>query len=274
MAPLPHPQLAGKSGVSSRAGRRESRASGGAAWATLLGMAAAALVAVPSPVALAQTTKKPAGKAEAAAPAEQPTGEEWTTKEPEVTADGRPRDPELGDPPTTTDQDAEQRPSPLTPRPEEMPGRPSGETPDYDALLAELTALRARVQALTAALYESKLRISLEVDGEDVRIGQLRVTVDGGVVYVAPERFVGAEDQVVYEHAVAPGRHVIGIEVERFDPRIKGYRTWQATRYAVEVPEKRTLAARIELEDDSSMKDASSGRYRSRADLRVEVIEP
>src|SRR5690606_2756146 len=152
-----------KSGVSSHASRCESRARGRAARALLLGVAAAAFVTVPSTAALAQTTKKPAGKAEAPAPAEEPTGEEWTTQEPDVAADGRPRDPELGDPPTTTEQDPEERPSPLTPRPEEMPGRPSAETPDYEGLLAELVALRARVQALTAALYESKLRISLEV---------------------------------------------------------------------------------------------------------------
>lgn len=276
MARLSHAQCAHPSGTSFHARRRASTAHGGGARAIGLSLVAALFVAVPSSVAWAQTTKKPAGRTEAAPPpAEEPTGEEWTAPQPEVAPDGRLRDPELGDPPTSTDdRDPEHRPSPLTPPPEEMPGRPSAGTPDYEALLAELVALRARVQALTTALYESKLRISLDVDGEEVRIAELRVTVDGSVVYVAPERFVGAEDQVVYEHVVAPGRHVIGVEVERFDPRVKGYRTWQATRYAVEVPEKRTLAARIELEDDSSMDDASQGRYRSRADLRVEVLEP
>jgi hypothetical protein len=155
-----------------------------------------------------------------------------------------------------------------------MPERPSVEPQDYAKLLADLVALRARVHALGAALYESKLRISVEADGDEARIASLTVTVDGGVVYTAPDKFVGADETVVYEHAVAPGRHVIGIEVERFDPQARSYRVWQATRYAVEVPEKRTLSARVEIEDDSSMEDPTSGRYRTHASMRVEVVDP
>lgn len=272
MAETTHPEAPGRSGVTSSLIRRRP-VRGGTVLALLVGVASPASLALSTSAALAQNGKKPAGKTEQPAPTEEATGEEWTSKPPEASGDER-RDPELGDPPTTTEENPEQRPSPLTPRPEEMPVRPSGEAPDYEGLLAELVALRARVHALTAALYESKLRISLEADGEDVRIVALTVTVDGGVVYVAPERFVGADGQVVYEHAVAPGRHVIGIEVERSDPRAHGYRAWQATRYAVEVPEKRTLLAHIEIEDDSSMEDPASGRYRSQAEMRVEVIEP
>lgn len=155
-----------------------------------------------------------------------------------------------------------------------MPGRSDGAAPDPAAVLAELVALRARVDALTATLYESKLRISLEADGDEARIVALTVTVDGGVVYTAPAGFVGAEEITVYEHAVAPGRHVIGVEVERTASRSPGQRSWQASRYAVDVPEKRTLAARLEVEDDSSMDDPTSGEYHASSRLNVEVLSP
>lgn len=222
----------------------------------------------------APTSKKkerapePAPAAEAA---EESKGDDWIEKP--KAPEGKAADPEFGEPPTPSSAEGE-RPSPLTPPASEMPTRPAFQGADYADLMGKLVALRARVHALTAALYESKLRIQLDADGEETRIASLTVTVDGGVVYVAPERFAGADELVVYEHAVAPGRHVIGIEVERVDPRAKGYRTWQATRYAVDVPEKKTLSARVELEDDSSMDDASSGRYRNRSTLRVEVISP
>jgi hypothetical protein len=193
-----------------------------------------------------------------------------------TTPDGRPVDPELGAPPTTTDTDPKLRPSPLTPRPEEMPTR-DGTAPDYAALLGELVALRARVTALTAALYESKLRVTLETDDDEARYSSLVVTIDGGVVYTAPERFVGTEEQIVFEHSVAPGPHVIGVETERYDGRAPTFRSWQVTRYSVDVPEKKLLAAHVMLEDDSKMGDFSSdgaGRYELGARLDVEVIEP
>lgn len=241
----------------------------------LLGWACLGMVVLGSLAASAAPKKKdkptePPAAAESSA-GEEP-GSDWSEK-PTAPARGA-KDPELGEPPAPRAAESRERPSPLTPPAEEMPARPSLEAEDHGKLLADLVALRARVQALNAALYESKLRISLEADGDEVRIASLTVTVDGGIVYTAPDKFVGAEEAVVYEHAVAPGRHVIGIEVERFDPQARSYRVWQATRYAVEVPEKRTLSARVELEDDSSMEDPTSGRYRTRASMRVEVLEP
>ncbi len=239
----------------------------------------------------ARTAPKTAPKAEAAEPSEgEPAAAPAAVAEPAAaaptdaaapaapttSADGRPSDPELGAPPTTVDTDPKLRPSPLTPRPEEMPGR-DGAAPDYGALLGQVVALRARVTALTAALYESKLRVTLETDGDDIRYASLTITVDGGVVYSAPERFVGTEEVVVFEHSVAPGPHVVGVEVERYDGSASTFRTWQQTRYSVDVPEKQLLAAHLLLEDDSRMGDFKadqSGRYELGARLDVEVIEP
>ncbi|NLE85637.1 MAG: hypothetical protein GX607_04485 [Myxococcales bacterium] len=223
--------------------------------------------------ASAKKEPRPAARGEEAPRAEAESGEEWIDKGEATAPGGRAPDPEFGDPPEVTAGEPQERPSPLTPPPEEMPGRPGDPPPDLDRLLSELVALRARVDGLTSTLYESKLQIRLDADGEETRILSLVVTVDGGVVYSAPANFVGADGITVYEHAVAPGRHVIGVEVERAHPGSSGHRSWQATRYTVEVPERRTLAARIEVEDDSSV-ELTSGKYRGIATMRVEVLAP
>ncbi len=241
----------------------------------------ALVVTSPATAAPGSGGKAPGGKLAsakkeaAAGPQAEPTsGDAWVEKGEAASPGGRAPDPELGDPPTVTEGEPEERPSPLTPPASEMPGRPGDPPPDLDRLLAELVALRARVDGLTSTLYESKLRIRLDADGEETRILSLVVTVDGGVVYSAPANFVGADGITVYEHAVAPGRHVIGVEVERAHPGSSGHRSWQATRYTVEVPEKRTLATRLEVEDDSSVDAPSSGKYRGIATMRVEVLAP
>ncbi len=253
-----------------------------------LGLEGGAALAAPKKAARAPSKATPRAEAssEAAAPSDAKasrTGESAAAPAPDAsaavpttTADGRPIDPELGAPPTAADTDPKLRPSPLTPRPEEMPTR-DGTSPDYAALLGELVALRARVTALTGALYDSKLRVTLETDGDDTRFASLVVTLDGAVVYSAPERFTGTEEIVVFEHAVAPGTHVLGVETERYDGRSPTSRSWQVARYSVQVPEKKILQAHVLVADDSAMADFAadgSGRYELGARLDVEVLEP
>lgn len=227
----------------------------------------------PKTEAPAAGESEPSADASAPAPA---TTDAAVAPEPAPSADGRPTDPELGAPPATVDTDPKLRPSPLTPRPEEMPTR-DGTAPDYSALLGELVALHARVSALTSALYQNKLRVTLETDGDESRYAGLVITIDGAVVYTAPERFTGTEEAVVFERSVAPGPHVIGVEVERYDGRAPTFRSWQSTRYSVDVPEKQILQAHVMLSDDSEMGEFvadQSGRYEVGARLDVEVVEP
>jgi hypothetical protein len=103
------------------------------------------------------------------------------------------------------------------------------------------------------------------------------VTLDGGIVYTAPDRFSPSEPQVVYHHAVAPGQHVVGVEVERYDARNRQYRTYQTSKFTVVVPENQTLEATVMLEDDSDMAedfpDDQDGEYDLRVRLRAQVLE-
>lgn len=143
--------------------------------------------------------------------------------------------------------------------------------------MARVAALRTRIAALSAAMFSSKLRIELRSAGDSVQLKALRVSLDGGVVFTAPAQTFFDRPQVVYEHAVAAGPHVVAVEAERQDARQPQFSTWQASRFVVVVPEQGSLWTRLELEDESSMGEDfvedGSGRYDLAVRLQVEVGE-
>jgi hypothetical protein len=170
------------------------------------------------------------------------------------------------------------RPSPLNPTPAEFPSTtPAPSTADLDALFSRVAALRSRIAALSSAMFSSKLRIEVRAEGESVRLEALRVSLDGGVVYTAPARSGFERLETVFEHAVAPGSHVIAIEVERKDAQNPQFSTWQESRFVVLVPEKKLLWTRLELDDESSMAEDfaedEEGQYQLRVKLQAEVSE-
>ena len=236
-----------------------------------------------------QTTKPKASKAS--------TEEQTETKE--LPDEGRPDEPiqdsssqttapepadDLGEPPPAVPardraRDEKKRQSPLTPRPDEFPKRKAvPPAPEYDVLLSDIAALRSRVAALTTTLFKSKLRIVVETDGEEARITSFAVTLDDGIVYSAPARFFAEDEKIVYEHAVAPGHHVVGVEIEREDARGKQYKNWQIARFSVVVPDSQLLETHMLVEDDSNMAEDfpedSDGEYDLRVRLRARVAEP
>ena len=181
-------------------------------------------------------------------------------------------------PPKPGTEAAAQKRSPLTPEPNEFPqGAPKPPPVAYDKLLADIAALRGRVAAVTTTLFSSKLRVLVGVEGDDARIATFRVTLDDAVAYSAPERLGGGEPQVVYEHAVAPGHHMLGVEIERYDARNREYRTYQASKFAIVVPESKHLETSFRIKDDSDMADDfpddQDGEYDLRIRLRARVVE-
>jgi hypothetical protein len=197
----------------------------------------------------------------------------------EASASGAAAD-DLGAPPPkgAAEQKPENKPSPLTPAPAEFPSGLATPPPfEYDKLLGDIAALRSRVAALTTTLFASKLRVVLEGRGDDARVSALSITLDDGVVFAAPERFDAGGERTVYEHAVAPGHHVVGVEIERYDARNKEYRTWQSSRFSVIVPESKLVEGHLTIIDDSDMAedfpDDSDGEYDLRVKLRARVVE-
>ncbi|HEY3494241.1 MAG TPA: hypothetical protein VGK73_06130 [Polyangiaceae bacterium] len=181
-------------------------------------------------------------------------------------------------PPKQSEGAATVRRSPLTPEPNEFPvGAPKPPPVAYDKLLSDIAALRSRVASVTTTLFSSKLRVLVEVEGDDARVASFRVTLDDGVVYAAPERFNADEPQAVYEHAVAPGHHMLGVEIERYDARNRQYRTYQSSKFSIVVPEGKRLESSLRIEDDSDMADdfpsGEDGEYDLRVRLRAQVID-
>ena len=184
-----------------------------------------------------------------------------------------------GPPPAKMKKKAAKKPSPLNPEANEFPLEAAPPAPaSYDELLAEIAALRSRAQALTTKLFASKLRVVVSAEGDHTRLTRLVITLDGGVIHRAPARFVAPDQKVVYDHAVAPGHHVLGIEVESYDTRGRQYTVWRHSRVSLVVPEKRVLEASIELEDDSDMAedfpDDQDGEYSLELRVRAHVEEP
>jgi hypothetical protein len=187
---------------------------------------------------------------------------------------------DLGAPPPKDlpEQKPETKPSPLTPAPSEFPSGVAKPPPfEYDKLLGDIAALRSRVAALTTTLFASKLRVVVETRGDDARLASFNVTLDDGVVFAAPDRFSAEEERIVYEHAVAPGHHVVGLDIERYDARNKEYRTWQSSRFSVVVPENKLVDSHLIVIDDSDMAedfpDDADGEYDLRVKLRARVVE-
>jgi len=221
----------------------------------------------PSAPATAEPSKEPAPAKETT------TNEEAPPEGPATSGD------DLGaPPPKTTEQKSGTQPSPLTPGPGEFPtGAPKPPPVQYDKLLADIAALRSRVAAVTTTLFSSKLRVVVELEGDDARVASFRVTLDDGIVYAAPDRFSPGEPQVVYEHAVASGHHVVGVEIERYDARNREYRSFQTSKFAIVVPESKRLETSFTVEDDSDIAedfpDDQDGEYDLHVTLRAMVID-
>ncbi len=226
------------------------------------------LASAPMTMALAQPSKpkvapKPAKPAPAAKDAS--TAEESAAAADAGKLEAAPTTPEV--------LDGGGRVSPLTPQSQELPGSvaDAGTPVDYDRLLADIAALRARVAAVSDNLYRSRIAIALQTDGDHAKIARLAVSLDDGVVFTAPSTFAASDMTAVYDHAVAPGRHAVTIDVERKDARDETFRTSQRSRFTVDVPRDNKLDVQVKIIDDSSMgadfPSDRSGKY----DLRLRV---
>lgn len=161
--------------------------------------------------------------------------------------------------------------SPLNPAPNEFSD--AGPTPtdvvDYDRLLADVAALRARVAAVSDTLFHSRIAIALEVHGDRSRVAGLSVGLDDGVVWTAPASFRPSDATTIYEHAVAPGHHAVTVDVERRDLRDDVYRSTQRSRFVFDVPIDQRLAVSLDVWDDSNIGADFAADRRGQYDLRV-----
>lgn len=160
--------------------------------------------------------------------------------------------------------------SPLNPAADEFSDAGALSAPaDYDRLLADIAALRARVAAVSDTLFHSRIAIGLRVSGDHARIANLSVSIDDGVVWSSPTSFRPDSDTTVYDHAVAPGHHAVTVDVERRDDRNDAFRSSQRSRFIVEVPSDRRLSVELSLSDDSNVGRDFPADGDGRYDLRI-----
>ncbi len=170
--------------------------------------------------------------------------------------------------------DGGQKPSPLNPAPNELPSGappPAGTAVDYDKLLGDISALRARVATVGDALFLSRIDVAVQNDGDRTKLTRLTVSLDDGVVFTmdATSRF---EDMTrVYDHSVAPGRHALTFDVERKDVKDEAFRTAQRSRVVVEVPKDQKVSVEAHVIDDSTMGADFPGDRSGKYDLRLRV---
>jgi hypothetical protein len=164
------------------------------------------------------------------------------------------------------------RSSPLNPEPEEFPEAGGAPAPaDVDRILGEIAALRARVAAIGDTLFKSRIVVRIEARGSHAKIGKLAVLLDDGVVYTAPPGLELSDETTVYDHAVAPGRHVLSVDIDRRDDRGDGFGTGQRSRFSIEVPENQRLATTVRIDDDSDMASDFPSSQKGSYDLRVRL---
>lgn len=166
--------------------------------------------------------------------------------------------------------------SPLNPAASEFSDAgPPPNAVDYDRLLADIGALRARVAAVSDTLFHSRIAVGLETSGDHGRIASMSVSLDDGVVWTSPPGFRAEDLTTVYDHAVAPGHHAVTVDVERRDDRNDAFRTAQRSRFVVDVPADQRLGVEVKLWDDSSMgadfPSDKKGSYELRVRMRAKA---
>ena len=171
--------------------------------------------------------------------------------------------------------------SPLTPRIDEAPpvkasasGKPAA---SYDALMAEVAALRARVSVISNAVWKSRIQVSLRISGSHARVAGAKLFVDNALVWTAPKGFTADDSVSIFDGGVAPGLHAVALEIERRDDRDETFRTIDRTTATLMVPQGKRLEVETRLDDDSSMggdfTDDGDGKYDLRLRMKAQAVD-
>ncbi len=234
----------------------------------LLSASVAALGLVTS-VATAQSKKHDKKPKPVDTASDNPYGDESSSSK---TADAAPQAPQAPPPelPAST-TDGGVKISPLTPPPAEFAAIDAGPPVDYDRILSDLAALRARTNAIAANLFRSRILVNVASEADHAKITRLVLSLDDGVVYTSATAPSRGESSALLSRALAPGKHAVTVEVERKDDRNDAFKTNQRSRFVVEVRRDEELKLDVTIIDSSSMggdfPSDKSGKY----DLRIQM---
>ena len=146
---------------------------------------------------------------------------------------------------------------------------------DYVRLMDDLVQARSRVSALGAELFRTRVLIVLadRTRGSQA-MARFVVHLDGAPVFQSDGPVEGADDQrELFTGAVAPGPHVLTLEIEQRARDDDNYRYTLRESYRFEVTRERLSEVTLILEDGSDIARAfragGEGRYDVRTRMRV-----
>ncbi len=164
------------------------------------------------------------------------------------------------------------------PAPEYDPGEAVDVAPiraDYVTLMDDLVQARMRVHALGNELFHTRIRVMLQDrTGDRVSLARLVVHLDGAPVFQSDGPVEHAADgREVFAGALAPGPHVLTLEVEERAQEDDAYRYTLRESYRFQVVRERLSEVSLILEDGSDMASAfpssGEGHYEVRTRMRV-----
>lgn len=146
---------------------------------------------------------------------------------------------------------------------------------DYVALMDDLVQARMRVHALGSELFRTRIQVDVQDrTGDRVSLARVVVRLDGAPVYQHDGALEGGDDGVrVFEGALAPGPHVLRLELEQRQREDDTYRYTLEESFRFQVVRERSNEVTLILEDDSDMASSfpsgGEGRYEVRTRMRV-----
>lgn len=146
---------------------------------------------------------------------------------------------------------------------------------EYVRLMDDMVQARSRVALLGRELFQSRMTVRLQDrTGDDANLEHLVVELDGAPVFRADAEIeAGDEGREVFEGAVAPGPHVIAIEMEEHGRTDSEYRAIRRDSFRFIVVRDRLTEVRITLEDDTdidrSFPSNGEGHFETKTRVRV-----
>lgn len=146
---------------------------------------------------------------------------------------------------------------------------------DYVTLMDDLVQARSRVAALGAELFRTRIRIDLQDrTGDHVSLARFVVHLDGAPVFQSDGPVENANNgREIFTGSMAPGPHVLTIEVEQRSREDETYRYTLRESFRFQVVRERLSEVTLVLEDGSNMAQAfpsgGEGQFEVRTRMRV-----
>ena len=187
--------------------------------------------------------------------------------------------PATGTPPAATTPVAPQ----AAPTPAPAPAVDPGPTPpdlaplrqEYVAIMDEMVQARSRVAILGQELFQTRMTVQVQDrTGDEATLARFVLELDGTPIHSSDGELEGGDQgRQLFEGALAPGPHVLTLELEQRAREDTEYRVTQRESFRFIVVRDRLTEVTIVLEDDSdiarSFPSGGEGRFEIRTRLRV-----